>query len=72
MTGPWSDAEMLEALHLRDACGLSAGQIARKVGRSRNAVLGVLHRIDAETDATDRDGNQNGTMPARWWKRTKS
>ncbi|MCB5411499.1 helix-turn-helix domain-containing protein [Pseudogemmobacter faecipullorum] len=43
----WTDAEMLRALALRDS-GLSCGQIADRLGRSRNSLAGVLHRIDHE------------------------
>ena len=63
----WSDAEMLEALDMRRR-GLSATVIGAKLGRSRSAVCGLFHRIDRETDASDRGGVGNRTMPPEWWR----
>ncbi|MFN3646261.1 MAG: hypothetical protein ACK4S2_07065 [Gemmobacter sp.] len=44
---PWTDAEMLRALALRDA-GMSAARIAARIGRTRKAVLRLFERIEAE------------------------
>jgi hypothetical protein len=69
MGAPWTDEEMLEALYLRDHRGLSAAGVARRMGKTRNSVLGLLHRVGRDTDASDGDGNKNGSMPPRWWDR---
>lgn len=41
---PWSDADMLHALALRDE-GKTAAEIGRAINRSRASVCGVLKRI---------------------------
>lgn len=64
----WTDAEMLDALERR-AQGESAAVVARAMGRSRSAVLGLYHRIDTETDKADRTPRLNGTMPPCWWRK---
>lgn len=65
----WSDAEMLAVLDRRFVRGETAGQIAKATGRSRSAVLGILHRIQVQTDAKDVSPHLNGTMPPHWWKK---
>jgi hypothetical protein len=65
--GAWTDQQMLHALNMRDA-GLTMAQIGKALQRPRNSIIGALHRIDTETNKHDPDGNQNGTMPAMWWK----
>lgn len=68
--GPgWPDTDILEALDLRDHEGLTYGQIAKRTGRTRNAVIACLRRVDAQADKHDRTGCQNGTMPRGWWRR---
>lgn len=70
--GGWSDAEMLEALDLRAHEGLTAAQIAARLGKTRGAVIGILNRIDNETNAHDgrgRAGIGNGTMARFWWRK---
>lgn len=67
MAARWTDQDMLEALYLRDHEGLAAGAVAKRLGKARNGVIGMLNRIDRDTDASDPDGNQNGTMAPRWW-----
>ena len=61
----WSDADLLEALTLisqgwtRKAVGQRLG------GRSKNAVIGTLNRIQNE----EIHGNAgDGTMQADWWR----
>lgn len=61
----WSDEDLLEALTLisqgwtRKAVGQRLG------GRSKNSVIGTLHRIqDEEVCGSAGDG----TMPAEWWR----
>jgi len=65
----WTDMEMLAALDLRDHEGKTGAEIARALGRSRSAVLGMLSRVDAETDRHDASAHLDGTMPRKWWRR---
>lgn len=62
-TAPWTDAEMLEALYMRDSQGMTFERIGKKLGRSKNSVIGMLHRIKAETERSKHDGK----MGPRWW-----
>lgn len=65
----WTDEEMLIALHMRDHQGMSAAKVATAMNKpSRAAVLGLVHRIGKETDASDPDNHRNGTMKPDWWK----
>ncbi|WP_039983704.1 hypothetical protein [Tritonibacter mobilis] len=64
-----SDETLLEALHLKDHEGLNRTQLANRFGVTRGSMIGALNRIENDTNATDPDGNQNGTMKPRWWKR---
>ena len=71
---PWSDGEMLRALELRDAQGLSAAEIGKRMGRSRASVLGVFKRISDDLDRCGpcravRADNRDGGMPPGWWRR---
>ncbi len=65
----WREEDILHALDLRDHEGLSYGQIAKRMDRTRNSVLATLRATDKTTDKHDPDGNQNGTMPRGWWRR---
>lgn len=65
----WPDEEILHALDLRDHEGLTYGQIAKRIDRTRNSVIATLRGVDATTDKHDPDGFQNGTMPRGWWRR---
>lgn len=70
MSRPGLPAEtLLEALHLRDHEGLNRSQIAKKLRVSRGTIVGAFDRIDKDTDLSDPDGNQNGTVKPKWWKR---
>lgn len=64
-----TDAQTLEALDLRDNEGWTMTQIGARFGKSKSAMIGLLSRVNKLTDASDPDGNQNGTMPRKWWKR---
>ena len=61
----WSDEDLLEALTLisqgwtRKAVGQRLG------GRSKNSVIGTMHRIQNEMDYGSAG---DGTMPAEWWR----
>ena len=65
----WTDEELLQALYLTDHHGLSRSQVGQRMGRTKRSVIGALCRITNDTDASDPDGNQNGTMDPLWWKR---
>lgn len=62
-TEPWTDAEMLEALYMRDHQGMTGEQIGKKLGRSKNSVIGMWNRVNAETERSKHDGK----MGPRWW-----
>lgn len=68
MTKPddWTDEEILVALHMRDAEGLTMQQIGTAFGRSKNAVGGRLHRIPEPTDDAIKPENRHGAMGPRW------
>ena len=62
----WTDAQILEVLHMRDHDGLSAKEIAAKTGRTKNSIVGLWNRIREN----EHDGDAgDGTMPPRWWER---
>lgn len=74
----WDDELSLSVLDLYENHGLSAAAIAKAirpmVGRhvSRNAVIGLIHRIScdlvATPDTAKRPQNRDGGMPPRWWE----
>lgn len=64
----WTDKQILTALHFRDHEGMNCTEISEHFGKSRGAIIGLLHRVDKQTDKHDPDGNLNGTMKPEWWK----
>lgn len=66
---PMSEEQILECLHMRHHLGLTSTVIVERMRRGRGSVIGAMSRADKHCDASDPDGNQNGTMPPRWWKR---
>jgi len=63
-TDLWSDEDLLEALSLISQ-GWTRKAVGDRVGRSKNSVIGTLHRIqDEEVCGSAGDG----TMPAEWWR----
>lgn len=68
----WTDEEMLEALHLTDAVGLSHAEVGAALWRARNAVAGILHRVRADlaaSEAGDPDPRRHdGALPPEWWR----
>jgi hypothetical protein len=63
----WTDAEMLEALYLRDHKGRTTSQIGKTLNRTKNSVCGMLHRIDKTAEKDDDTRHLHGTMGPRWW-----
>lgn len=68
---PFSDHQILEMLHQKDHHGMTFAAIATAHGVTRASVAGLMFRINKDTDKHDPDGNQNGTMPPRWWANRK-
>lgn len=60
----WSDEHLLEALLLISQ-GWTRKAVGQRVGRSKNSVIGTLHRIQNE-EVCGSAGD--GTMPAEWWR----
>jgi hypothetical protein len=60
----WSDKDLLEALSLVGQ-GWTRKAIGQRVGRSKNSVIGTLHRIQNEEV---RGSAGDGTMPSEWWR----
>jgi ParB-like chromosome segregation protein Spo0J len=60
----WPDKDLLEALSLVGQ-GWTRKAIGQRVGRSKNSVIGTLHRIQNEEV---RGSAGDGTMPAEWWR----
>lgn len=69
----WTDAEMLEVLHMRDHRGMTAKEIADNLGVTKNAIIGLWHRVakatDGAWDGAGDNGTGNGSMPDDWWRR---
>lgn len=49
----WTDDEMLRVLALRDA-GKSFSQIGAMIGRTKNAVIGMVHKIERDMAAAQK------------------
>lgn len=49
----WTDEEMLRVLALRDD-GISFSQIGAVIGRPKNAVIGMVHRIERDMAAAQK------------------
>lgn len=70
----WSDKALLTILDLWENERLSAKTIGERFGVSRSAILGLVYRIDRETealgwkDAAVKPENRDGNMPHGWWK----
>ena len=64
-----SDEDLLMALHLRDYVGMPIRDIGVRFGKSKNAMVGALHRVNKDYEGSGPDGNQNGSMGPLWWRR---
>lgn len=65
------DEALLAMLDLRDGEGMSAGEIAARVGKSRSAVCGAFARVKNEevTECRcERPENRDGAMGRKWWR----
>ncbi len=58
-----TDAEILHIMDLRDI-GLTCREIGERVGTTKDAMNGLLGRIDRATEPSKHDG----TMPPMWWR----
>ena len=67
---PWADEEMLTAMDLHYNDGMRTQDVGTRLRRSKNQVIGMLNRIRKDDLKFNSDGNQDGTMPRKWWKRT--
>lgn len=65
----WHEQEILNVLDLHENDGLSYTQIANRLGVTKGMIAGLIANIKRQLKKTDPDGNLNGTMPRRWWKR---
>ncbi len=71
----WPDELILEALHLKEAKGLSIPEIAKAIGKkakrefTKNQIIGITNRVLRDYEKTDPNRNQNGTMGVLWWQR---
>lgn len=66
------DELALRALHMRDIEGLTYSRIGEILGVTKNAVIGMLNRIDGSHVFNDGDlskGNRDGDMGPMWWSR---
>lgn len=69
----YTDAQILHMLDRIERQGASRGAVAIELGVSRAAVCGLYKRVCDQLGASEgavavRPENQNGGMPARWWK----
>jgi hypothetical protein len=69
----WTDVEILDVLDKRYRVGLSVVRIAGMKGVTKNAIIGLLHRINSETDKAEagstvaKPENMDGALSPRWW-----
>ncbi|MDG3089202.1 hypothetical protein P7F88_25400 [Vibrio hannami] len=67
------DEMLLEAMHLTDNEGLTTAQAGEAIGVSKNTIIGVRNRINAEIALNPclcrKPENIDGGMPERWWQR---
>lgn len=66
---PYTDEELLTALHLAENEGMSARDIATRLGRSRNGLIGAMYRVKRSVEPCPK---HDGTMPPQWWKKRKA
>lgn len=70
-----TDMQLLEILDLMDRHGMTALQVAPRYGKTRNAIIGLRHRILTDLEASEvgaaamKPENRDGGMPADWWRK---
>jgi len=62
----WTDRRILRALHLMDVDGLSAREAGRRLGCTRNAVLGIRHRVRHAAERGFPLPTGDGSMAPGW------
>lgn len=67
---PWTDFEILDALHLLDHAGLTAAEVGRRMGVSKGAILGLSYRTRHDSLRHFPSVADDGTLPPRWWSRS--
>ena len=65
---PLTDTQILRALHMKDHEGRTLVEIGAALGRSRNAIAGMLFRVRHDTEKHDLTPHLNGTQKPNWWK----
>ncbi len=68
----WTDEEMLLALHMREAEGLTMAQIAIHLDKPRNAVIGMVNRLLAQANAPDPTSHLDGSLGPLWWQQREN
>tara|TARA_R110000824_G_scaffold401032_2_gene610439 strand:+ start:16969 stop:17166 length:198 start_codon:yes stop_codon:yes gene_type:complete len=62
-----TDQQILTAMDLHYNEGMSLKDVGARFGKSKGSMAGLFMRIRNQVNKTDQDGNQNGTMPRKWW-----
>ena len=62
-----ADAELLQILEWRFCEDRTPSWIAERLGVTRNAVIGAIHRCEHEA-ATQIGPALDGTLPRGWWQ----
>lgn len=65
MSARFTDADILEILHMKEALGMTTRQIGRRYGVTKNSIIGLTGRV---LRAVAPDERHDGTMPVRWWE----
>lgn len=65
----WSDEATLLMLYLRDVEGWTARDVAAALGVTRNAVLGLYHRVWTQTRRDFPEEAGDGAEEPGWWAR---
>ena len=66
------DIQMLRIMDMKENDHLSGAEIGARLGRSRGAILGLIHRQkkgDDDSCKCQKKINKDGGMPRRWWEK---
>lgn len=72
--GGWTDEQVLQMLDMADGDGMTAAEIALRMGTSRSAICGILFRVRSELAESEqgsrvtRPENRDGALPRGWWR----